>query len=225
MFAEIMSYLPQLLSASGLTVALLLLAVIIGFSLALLFAVCLRSHQAWLILPVQAITFFLRGTPLLVQIFLIYYGSGQFDWLRESVFWAILKQPFMCAVIALALNTSAYTCVLLQAAMRAVPAGEVEAARALGMTKGLLMRRIILARALRLVLPAYSNEVIMVLKGTSLASTITLLELMGMTRQIIAQTYETLLFLMVAGVLYLILNSIIMGLFKLAEKRWLLVWR
>ena len=225
MINEILAYWPQLLSSSMLTISLLLLAIVAGFSLAFVFTFCLQSKRWWLNLPVQLLTFFLRGTPLLVQIFLIYYGSSQFTWLRESVFWVAFKQPFVCAVIAFALNTAAYTCVLLRAAIHAVPANEVEAARALGMNNLLILRRIVLPRALRLVLPAYSNEVIMVLKGTSLASTITLLELMGMTRQIIAQTYDTLLFLLVAGVLYLLINAIIIGFFKLAERRWLLAWR
>jgi len=159
----------------------------------------------------------------LVQIFIIYYGSGQWAWLRNSFLWDIFRHPFGCAAIALAVNTAAYTTALLTGAIQAVPKGEVEACEVLGFSRWQLLRRIIFSRAWRMALPAYSNEVIMILKSTSLASTITLLDLMGVMRQMIARTYEVLPFFIMAGFLYLILNGLIIGVFRLLERKYRVV--
>lgn len=216
---QYLQYFPRLLHGLGITVILMLCSLALGSCLAIVLTLCSLSKHAYLRAPVDAFVFFIRGTPLLVQIFLIYFGLGQFEWIRDSPLWWVLSRPFPCAIIALALNTCAYTIVLLKGAINSVPYGEVAACEALGMSKGLMLRRIILPRAFRIALPAYSNEVIMVLKGTSLASTITILDLMGVTNQIIAQTYATIPFLLIAGALYLILNSIIVSTFKLIELR------
>ena len=211
-------YFWKLLFSALTTIELMLLAILFGLSLAVIFTLLSLTKKIIFTWPINTFIYFIRGTPLLVQIFLIYYGSGQLTWLHESGLWFIFKEPFACAVIALALNTSAYTTVLLRGAIASVPKAEVQAATALGMSYLLTLRRIILPRALRIVLPAYSNEVVMVLKGTSLASTITLLDLMGMTRQIIAQTYQTIEFFLLAGLIYLILNGLIITGFKCLEK-------
>lgn len=219
MISIIIEYLPQL--AHGLLITLLLMmgALALGIVLALLMTFALISNRIYFMAPVQALVFFIRGTPLLVQIFLIYFGGGQFDWLKASLLWPIFREPFACAVIALALNTAAYSTVLFKGAINSVPENEVSACHALGMSKFLMLRRIILPRALRMALPAYSNEVIIVLKSTSLASTITILDLMGVTNKIIAQTYLTIEFLTIAGLIYLLLNSLIITLFKFVERR------
>jgi len=215
----IIDYLPQLLQGTATTLLLMACALAIGIFLALIMTLCAISRHSLLRWPVNAIVFFIRGTPLLVQIFLIYYGSGQFDWLKASPLWIVLREPFACAVIALAINTASYTTVLLKGAIEAIPEGEVIACQALGMSRLLMMRYIILPRAFRIVLPAYSNEVVIVLKGTSLASTITILDLMGVTNQIIASTYATMEFLAIAGVIYLGLNALLMMGFKAVERR------
>lgn len=211
--------LPALLSGILTTIELMACALVLGLVLAVLLTLLSLSKFRILRWPVNAFVFFMRGTPLLVQIFLIYFGSGQFDWLKASPLWFILREPFACAVIAFALNTSAYTTVLLRGGLASIPENEVSACQALGMSKWLMLRRILLPRAIRIALPAYSNEVIMMLKGTSLASTITLLDLMGVTNQIIAKTYATIPWLCVAGLIYLCLNATIVGLFKLFERR------
>ncbi|HVV69556.1 MAG TPA: ABC transporter permease [Gammaproteobacteria bacterium] len=216
---NLLDYAPDFLHGLMVTIGLMACALALGLVLALLMTLAAISKYPLLRAPVNAFVFFMRGTPLLVQIFLIYYGSGQFDWLKASPLWILLREPFACAVIAFALNTSAYTTVLLKGAIASVPENEVAAAAALGMSRGLMLRRIIFPRAMRMALPAYSNEVIMMLKGTSLASTITLLDLMGVTNQIIAKTYATMEFLCIAGILYLCLNVIIVGLFKMLERR------
>lgn len=211
-------YWPQLLSGTLTTIELMLLSLAFGLGMAIFMTLCLALKKPYLTIPINIFIFLIRGTPMLVQIFIIYYGSGQFDFIRASFLWLILKQPFACAVIALAINTSAYTTVLFTGAINSVPPGEIEACKAIAMSKLQMLWYIILPKAIRIALPAYSNEAIMILKGTSLASTITILDLMGVTRQIIAQTYATIECFIFAGIIYLILNTIIMSLFKLAEK-------
>jgi len=213
-------YLPALASGLLTTVLLALAALVLGGSLACLMTLLSLSKYLSLKVPVEIFIFCIRGTPLLVQIFLIYFGLGQFELIRASPVWVILQEPFACALIALALNTSAYTTVLLKGAIASVPKTEVIACEALGMSYALAMRRIIFPRAVGIVLPAYSNEVVIVLKGTSLVSTITILDLMGATNQIIAQTYDTLPFLCLAGAIYLALNITIMRVFHYVERRW-----
>jgi His/Glu/Gln/Arg/opine family amino acid ABC transporter permease subunit len=214
-----LSYLPQLLNGLLTTLELMICALLLGACLAVGLTFAALSKRTILRAPVEAFIFFIRGTPLLVQIFLIYFGLGQFDWIRHSPLWILLREPFVCAVLAFAFNTAAYTTVLFKGAIQSVPEGEVVACQALGMSRLLMLRRIIFPRALRIALPTYSNEVVMILKGTSLASTITILDLMGATHKIIAQTYQTLPLLALAGVIYLLVNAIIISIFKAIEQR------
>lgn len=214
----LIQYLPKLWQGLLTTLELMAVSAVIGLSLALLlttFSIIGRWHTRKLI---DSFIFLIRGTPLLVQLFIIYYGTGQFAWLRESPLWLYFKHPFACAVLAFGLNTAAYTTELFRGAIQAIPYGEIEACQALGMSKSLMLRRILLPRALQLALPAYSNEIIMIIKCTTLASTITLLDLTGMVRLINAETYATLEFFMVAGIIYLLLNAVIMGVFKKLEQ-------
>jgi polar amino acid transport system permease protein len=177
------------------------------------------SERRWLRVGAYSYIFVFRGTPLLVQIFLVYYGLGQFQAVRASALWPILREPYWCAIIAFALNTGAYTAEILRGAIGAVPVGEVEAAKAFGMSRTLSLRRIILPRALRIALPAYGNEVILMLKGSALASTITLLDLTGMARTIIARTYMPVEIFLAAGLIYLAITFVFVQLFRLLERR------
>lgn len=212
---NLLTYFPLLLSGLWLTMALMILSV--AFSLLLATTMTFISNTGCKPIKkiIDILIFFVRGTPLLVQIFLIYYGAGQFEWIRDSWAWVILKSPFSCAVLVLSLNSACYTTVLFLGAINSVPKNEIDACHAMGMSKWLAFYRIIFPRAFRLALPAYSNEVIMVLKSTSLASTITLLELMGVTQQLISQTYDTVTLYLCAGVIYLCLNALITVIFKL----------
>lgn len=216
---NILQYWPQLLSGVVITIELMLSALVLGLFLAALLTALSESGFSFLEAPVNVFVFIIRGTPLLVQIFIIYYGSGQFHWLRETILWSVLKRPFGCAVIALAINTSAYTTVLLRGAIRSIPTGEIEAAKALGLSRWKAYQRIIIPRAIRIVLPAYSNEVIMILKGTSLAGTITLMDIMGVTRHLIAMMYEVIPLFFLAGIIYFVLNALIMSVFYFLEKK------
>ena len=210
---------PQITTGMVTTLELMICALIIGLLLALLLTMCSYLNLKIINLILKTYTFIIRGTPLLVQIFIIYYGSSQFDFIRNGILWNILKEPFACAVIALALNTSAYSFELFRGAINAIPYGEIEACQALGLSKLQMLRKVIAPRAIRLVLPAYSNEVIIILKSTTLASTITLMDIMGVIHAFISQTYLTASYLLLAGSIYLFLNLIIINIFRYIEGR------
>ncbi len=208
------NHLPALANGLLITIILMSSALIIGLMLAILFTIVFSSEQKWFKKIISSFIFFIRGTPLLVQIYLIYYGLGQLELVRESFLWPVLKQPMVCAILALSINTACYTTVLLDGAIRSIPQNEIQACYALGMSTWQTLKHIVFPRAMRLVLPAYSNEVLMILKGTSLASTITLLDLMGVIQQLISQTYAVVEWYLVAAVIYLILNAFITMIFS-----------
>lgn len=210
--------LPELAEGALLTLELIFISGVLGLLLAIPVALG-RVSTSWTVRAAPyAFIFFFRGTPLLVQIFLVYYGLSQFEFIRESFAWPILREAYWCAIIAFTLNTAAYTAEILRGAIQAVPTGEVEAAKAIGMGRWLRLRRVILPRAFRIALPAYSNEVILMLKGSALASTITLLDLTGMARTIIAQTYMPIELFLAAGAFYLVIAAVLLQGLRLIEK-------
>ena len=216
-FAFIAQVFPKLLAGLPLTLLLAVLSLLGGG----LIALGLSGLRASSWLGARFADFYVyifRGTPLLIQIFLIYYGPGQFEWLKAGPLWPLLKQPWFCAVLALGFNTAAYSTRLFKGALDAIPAGEVEACRALGFSAGqtLWMKA---RHAARRLVPAYSNEVILVLKGSSLASTITIMDIMGLAQRLNAQTYDTLAVFTVAGGLYLTMNGLLTIGFRWCEKR------
>ncbi len=214
----IIKWLPKLAQGATLTLELVAIAVIAGLLLAIPLGIA-RSSKRWYVrsLP-YAYIFFFRGTPLLVQLFLVYYGLAQFDAVRESALWPYLRDPFWCATVTMTLHTAAYIAEILRGAIQAIPPGEIEAARALGMSRPKAMFYIILPRAARIGLPAYSNVVILMLKASALASTVTLLELTGMARTIIARTYLPVEIFFAAGVFYLVMAYVLVRGFKLLER-------
>jgi len=218
-FEVMIDHFPRLLQGAVTTLELVVVSGIIGSLLALPIGLARHSHRVWLKAIPYAYIFFFRGTPLLVQIFLVYYGIAQFESIRESDLWPYLREPYWCAIIAFSLNTAAYTAEILRGALGNVPRGEVEAAKSIGMRKVQLYKRIMLPRALGMIMPAYGNEVILMLKGSALASTITLLDLTGMARTIIARTYTPIEIFLAAGVIYLLMSVVIIQLFKLLEER------
>ncbi|MDN0081775.1 ABC transporter permease [Crenobacter sp. SG2305] len=214
---------PMMSTADGLLMTLELLALSLFFGLALSVPLALGrvSKNKWIARPVWLFTYVFRGTPMLVQLFIIYYGLSQFDWVRSSWAWEYLQSAYVCAIIAFTLNTSAYTSEIIAGQIRNTHWGEIEAAKAMGMSKWLMMRRIVVPSALRRALPAYSNEVIMMLQGTSIAGLVTLADLTGVARRIYADTYQAFEPFLVAGAFYLTLTVLFVWLFKRAEKRWL----
>ncbi|EEW12314.1 arginine ABC transporter permease ArtM [Vibrio mimicus] len=211
-------HLWQLLEGLGTSLQLTAASLLVGCILSLLMTISLVMRTPIVHWFSRALITLFTGTPLLVQIFLVYYGPGQFEWIRESVLWVWLSQPWFCAMFALALNTAAYSTQLFKGAFNAIPSGQWQACRALGMNK-IATLRVLLPYALRRAVPAYSNEVILVFKGTSLASTITIMDLMGYAQRINAQTYDTLTVFGVAGAFYLTVNGALTLLFRQIEKK------
>ncbi len=207
----------ELLNGAGLSLELAILALSIGFAISVIFTYLLATKKKVFSVPINTFITFTRGVPLLVQIFLLYYGAAEFEWVRNSVFWPILQEPFCCATIVLALNSSAYTTVLLTKAINSIPIGEIEVCKTLNLSFYQTWKNILWPRALSNIWSAYSNEAIMVLKSTSLASTITLIDLMGAARQEISTHYKTFEVLLITAALYLVLAwflLIILAIFK-----------
>ena len=214
----IIESLPRLMQGTWVTVELTSISVIIGLCIAVPMSLMRVSRNPLTWMPVYAFTFYFRGTPLLVQIFLIYYGSGQFQgFLSDIGLWTYFRQAHFCAILTLALNTAAYTTEILRGAIQAVPFGEVEAARACGMSGSLLYRRIILPKAFRLAWPAYTNEVVFLLQATSLVSIITVMDITGVARVIAARSFAFYELFLTAAVIYLILVYGVLFLFKKIE--------
>lgn len=211
--------LPRMLGGLSLTLQLIVGSLALGALVAFGVALLRLSGNRVVETLAAAYVFVFRGTPLLVQIFLVYYGLGQFEFIRESILWPFLREPYWCAILALTLNNGAYTSEVLRGAILSVPQGQVEAARACGMSRALAFRRIVLPVAIRQMLPAYGNEVILMVKATSLASTITLMEVTGIARRMIAQTFAVFELFIVAGAIYLVLNFVATRLIKFAEWR------
>ncbi|MFD1624925.1 ABC transporter permease [Azospirillum griseum] len=211
--------LPRLLGALPLTLTLVFASLLFGAGVAFATALLRLSGNRVAETLTAGYVFVFRGTPLLVQIFLIYYGLGQFEAVRDSILWPMLREPMWCAILALTLNTGAYTSEILRGAILSVPAGQVEAARACGMSRVLAFRRIVLPMAIRQMLPAYGNEMILMVKASSLASTITMLEITGVSRKIISQTYAVFEIFILAGAIYLLLNFLASRFIKHTEWR------
>ncbi|HEQ0063363.1 TPA: ABC transporter permease [Pseudomonas aeruginosa] len=220
-FSVIWDSLPLYFDGLLVTLKLLSISLLIGLLLAVPLALMRVSRQPLVNFLAWLYTYVIRGTPMLVQLFLIYYGLAQFDAVRESALWPWLSNASFCACLAFAINTSAYTAEILAGSLKATPHGEIEAAKAMGMSRLKMYRRILLPSALRRALPQYSNEVIMMLQTTSLASIVTLVDITGAARTVYSQYYLPFEAFITAGLFYLCLTFILVRLFKLAERRWL----
>ena len=218
--AFFLQIIPTKLAGLPLTLHLADSSIVIGMILALLLALAQQGNHRLVVWPIRVFVAIFRGTPLLVQIFLIYYGLGQF---RPSLLavglWWLFREPYWCAIMALSLNTAAYGSEILRGAIQGVPRGLVEAAEAFGMSRLLILRRIVLPLALRQAIPSYSNEIILMIKGTSLASIITLMEITGIAQGLISQTYRAIEVFIAAGAIYLILNFMIITALNTFETR------
>ncbi|MBI5591913.1 MAG: ABC transporter permease [Deltaproteobacteria bacterium] len=218
--AIIQDSIPRLLHGTVITVGMTAASVVIGLCLAVPFAL-MRTHRSPLLwMPVYGFNFYFRGTPLLVQIFLVYYGSGQFqEFLTQTGLWTFFREAWFCAVLTLTLNTAAYTSEILRGGIEAIPFGEIEAARACGMSGPLVRRRIILPKAFRLAWPAYTNEVVFLLQATSLVSIITIMDITGVARMVASRSFAFYEMYMTAAVFYLILVYGVLFVFRKVEYR------
>ena len=210
---------PVLLKGLWVTAALTLVSVLIGFNLGLGLALMRLSTNRFAAGFAKYYSNVFRGTPLLVQIFIFYYGLGEVSLIRDNaVLWWVISDGSRCAVLALALNTAAYTSEILRGGLMSVPAGLVEAAQACGMSRLLRFRRIEFPLAIRQALPAYGNELILVVKGTSLASTITVLEITGYAKRLMSQTFAIFEIFAIAGILYLVVNLLLIAIVRSIER-------
>lgn len=213
--------LPQFMRGLQTTLLLLVLSLAAGFIVSIPLAIARVSNRAWLSKPVWLFTYVIRGTPLLVQLFLLYHGLAQFEIVRESAAWVLLKSAWFCAWLAYVINTTAYTTEIFAGALRATPVGEIEAARAYGMSGFTLYRRILLPGALRRALPQYSNEVVGLMHATAIASTVTLVDITRVARDVYANHLVVVESFGVAAVIYFVLTFSIAGLFKVLERHFL----
>ncbi len=211
---------PKLLNATVITLKLLSLSLLFGLIIGLLFAVMRMSKYLILNKFAYGYSYLFRGTPLLVQIFIIYFGFGQIEFIRNSFLWVILKEPYWCAIIAFALNTGAYTSEILRSAFQTIKKGYIEAGKSLGISNKIIFYKIQIPIAIRQSLPAYGNEIILMLKGTSLASTVTLMDLTGVAKYIISTTFKPIEVFIVAGGIYLFMTFIIHNIIKFLERKY-----
>ena len=211
---------PKLLNAAVITLKLLSASLIIGLFVGLFFAILRLTKNIFLNKFAYGYSYVFRGTPLLVQIFIIYFGLGQIEYLRSTFLWVILKEPYWCAIIAFALNTGAYTSEILRSAFQTIKPGIVEAGKSLGISNKIIFYKIQIPIAIRQSLPAYGNEIILMMKGTSLASTVTIMDLTGVAKYIISTTFKPIEVFIVAGGIYLFMTFIIHNLIKFLEKKY-----
>ncbi len=211
---------PKLLSAAVITLKLLSVSLIIGLFIGLFFAILRLNKNIFFNRFAYGYSYIFRGTPLLVQIFIIYFGLGQIEYLRSTVLWVILKEPYWCAIIAFALNTGAYTSEILRSAFQTIKPGIIEAGKSLGISNKVIFYKIQIPIAIRQSLPAYGNEIILMMKGTSLASTVTIMDLTGVAKYIISTTFKPIEVFIVAGGIYLFMTFIIHNVIKFLEKKY-----
>ena len=211
---------PKLLNAAVVTLKLLSVSLIIGLFIGLLFAILRLNKNVFINKFAYGYSYVFRGTPLLVQIFIIYFGLGQIESLRSSFLWVIFKEPYWCAIIAFALNTGAYTSEILRSAFQTIKPGIIEAGKSLGISNKIIFYKVQIPIAIRQSLPAYGNEIILMLKGTSLASTVTLMDLTGVAKYIISTTFKPIEVFIVAGGIYLFMTFIVHNVIKFLEKKY-----
>jgi octopine/nopaline transport system permease protein len=211
---------PKLLSAATITLKLLSVSLIIGLFIGLLFAILRLNKNIFINKFAYGYSYLFRGTPLLVQIFIIYFGLGQIEYLRTTFLWTILKEPYWCAIIAFALNTGAYTSEILRSAFQTIKPGIIEAGKSLGISNKIIFYKIQIPIAIRQSLPAYGNEIILMMKGTSLASTVTIMDLTGVAKYIISTTFKPIEVFIIAGGIYLFMTFVIHNVIKYLEKKY-----
>lgn len=218
-FDFLMDTLGKLLAAVPTTLGLFFLSLLFGGLLSLAIVAMRVSAYPALSWFARGYVLVFRGSPLLIQLFLIYYGLGQFEFVRDSPLWLVLRSPYACAVLTLALCTAGYTAEILRGGLLAVPAGQIEAGLAVGMSRWTLLRRVIAPVALRQCLPAYSTEAVLLVKSTALASLVTVWDVTGVAQQIIQRTYRTMEVFICAATIYLVLNFVLVRALALLEHR------
>ncbi len=214
-----LDYLPALMTGVPLTFALLASALILGLLLGSLICYVRVWQMPVLSQAASLYVSLIRGTPLLVQLFAIYFGLGQFDVIRNGFLWSLLKEAWFCAFLALGLNSAAFTSEIIRGGLLGLEAGQLEAAKAFGFSKWKSLRHVIVPQLMRISIPAYSNEIVLVLKGTSLASTISLLEITGLAKRLSSQHFTPFEAFISAGAIYLAIVFILTLMMRRVENR------
>ena len=209
----------KIIQGIPLTLQVVIIATILGFILAILVALMRISGRGILSIPAYYFVYLIRGTPLLLQLYFVYYGLGQFSFIRESFLWPILREPYWCGIITLTISTGAYSSEIIRGGIMSVSKGYLEASNALGMSKFMTFLKVTLPITFRQALPAYGNELILMVKASSLISIITLMEITGIARTIISKTYAPVEIFLVAGSIYLFINFLIVMSVNFAENR------
>lgn len=220
-WSVVVGSLPDFFAGLKVTLVLLAISLATGLLLSVPLAVARVSANPLIAKPVWLFTYVIRGTPLLVQLFIVYYGFAQIDLIRHSGAWELFREAWFCAWFAFSINTTAYTTEIIAGALRATPLGEVEAAKSLGMSTFDLYRRILLPSAFRRALPQYSNEAVGMMHATAIASTVTLVDLTRVARDVYANHLATVEAFGTVAVFYFVLTFSLIGLFRLAERHWL----
>ena len=210
----------DILKGLGASLEIIILSLFLGLLLSVGIVMMRLTKNIVLNSFSRSFVFVIRGTPLLVQIYFIYYGLAQFTAIRESFIWIVLKDPFWCGVLALTINTSAYTSEIIRSGLNSIIKGQAESAVAFGMNKFQAFKRILLPQAIRQSIPAYSNEIILMIKASSLVSVITIMEMTGIARKIISKTFAPIEVFIAAGIIYLALNYLVTVIFKKIEKKY-----
>lgn len=209
----------KILEGVPLTLEVVLISTFLGFGLAIVVALMRISDNKFYSVPAYSFIYVIRGTPLLLQLYFVYYGISQFSFVRESFLWPILREPFWCGIITLTMSTGAYSAEILRGGIQSVSQGYIESGKALGLGRVSLFFRIVMPITIRQALPAYGNELILMVKASSLISIVTLMEITGIARTIISKTYAPVEIFLVAGSIYLFINFVITRLVKYAENR------
>ena len=217
-FDLVIESVPKILTGIGLTAELLFISAFMGLCLAVVLLLMRLSGKWYLDWPAQAYIYVFRGTPILVQIFIIYYGFPQLEFIRDGVLWHLFREPYGCAIVALSLNTGAYVSEILRGGVIGVERGLQEAGAALGLSPRQRFIYITTPIAVRLAIPAYSTDFISLMKSTALASTITLLEMMGIARTIVAETYAPYEVFLSLAFIYLVLTYFLQRAFGVFER-------
>lgn len=214
-----------LLQGTWTTLWMISVSLVIGLLIALLVAVMSTSNNPLLKWPAEAFSYIFRGTPMLIQLYIFYYGFGvllgSIDGIRDTIWWVVIKPSWPWAVIAMTLNTAAYTSEIIRGAIQNTLHGELEAAKSMGMSNATMLRRIVLPSALRRSLPAYGNEVIYMLHGSAVLSWVAVLDLTGVARQLRNEYYDPYMPFIGAALIYLVITGCIVFAFKLLEQRYL----
>ncbi|MBS7538226.1 MULTISPECIES: ABC transporter permease [Xanthobacteraceae] len=208
-----------ILSGLFLTLLITICGFALGQAIALPVALALVSTRVWLSVPAAFYTFVVRGSPLLIQLFIIYYGLGQLEFIRESFLWPVLRSAVYCAILAIALNSAAYSARVVAGAIRQLHKGQFEAGHALGLTDHAILSKVVLPQVYRVVLPAIGNELVLVMKASTLASAVTVIEMTGAARLFVARTYAPFEAFLIAGILYLVFGALFGWTFKIIEAR------